>query len=253
MPSLRATACPPRWSPPGGLLRRVALGCGALLLLLGCLLVVTLFVSREESRTLARTTHSGKVLREVGTTGQLVERVGDGAAGADGAAELARSVRTLSHLVADNPPQRRAATGIAADGTMLIEGRLSPARLGALERRIDRFRDVEERLVTQRRARQRDAERLGLIVDLVAFGGGLAFGFTFDTSGPVVRGRDGVAEEDAARPVPVEDRVAADEPVAAERRAVAPTGDRVVATQDGDYVTPAAPAPEAPPRARPPE
>jgi hypothetical protein len=98
----------------------------------------------------------------------------------------------------------------------------------------------------------------GLVSDLVhfipalAFGGGLAFGFSFDTSGPVVRRRDAVVAGEAA-PAPVDDRVAADEPVTAERRAVAPTGDRVAATRDGDYATPTAPAPEAPPRARPPE
>jgi hypothetical protein len=90
----------------------------------------------------------------------------------------------------------------------------------------------------------------GLVSDLVhfipalAFGGGLVFGFSFDTSGPVVR-RGAVVEGDTARPVPVEDRAAADEPVTAERGAV-PT------TRDGDYAT-TAPAPEAPPRARPPE
>jgi hypothetical protein len=89
----------------------------------------------------------------------------------------------------------------------------------------------------------------GVVSDLVhfipvlAFGGGLVFGFTFDTSGPVVR-RDAVVEGEAVRPVPVQDRVAADEPTTAERAAVT--------TTDGDYAT-TAPAPEAPPRARPPE
>jgi hypothetical protein len=95
----------------------------------------------------------------------------------------------------------------------------------------------------------------GLVSDLVhfipvlAFGGGLVFGFAFDTSGPVVR-RGPVVTDETARPVPVEDRVAADEPLTAERGAVP------VTTHDGDYArtaTPAAPPPEAPPRARPPE
>src|SRR5207253_9225970 len=54
----------------------------------------------------------------------------------------------------------------------------------------------------------------GLVSDLVhfiqvlAFGGGLVFGFAFDTSRPVVRRRPTVADE-TARPVPVTDPVAA--------------------------------------------
>ena len=94
----------------------------------------------------------------------------------------------------------------------------------------------------------------GLVSDLVhfipvlAFGGGLVFGFAFDTSGPVVRRGPAVAEP-TARPVPVEDRTAADEPLTAERR----DGPVPTTTRDGDYATTSAPAPEAPPRARPPE
>jgi hypothetical protein len=94
----------------------------------------------------------------------------------------------------------------------------------------------------------------GLVSDLVhfipalAFGGGLVFGLTFDTSGPRLP-REAVVEREAVeRPVPVEDRVvddrvAADEPMTAER---------TVATRDGDYAS-TAPAPEAPPRTVPPE
>ena len=97
----------------------------------------------------------------------------------------------------------------------------------------------------------------GLVSDLVhfipvlAFGGGLVFGFTFDTTGPVVR-RDAVVEGETVRPVPVDDRVAADEPLTAERTAVATDDDVAATTRDGDYAA-TAPAPEAPPRNRPPE
>src|SRR5438067_12058151 len=65
----------------------------------------------------------------------------------------------------------------------------------------------------------------GLVSDLthfipaLAFGGGLAFGFTFDTTGPTVGRRDAVVAGETARPVPVEDRTAADEPTAAARAA----------------------------------
>src|SRR5947208_4926313 len=62
-------------------------------------------------------------------------------------------------------------------------------------------------------------------IPVFAFGAGLVFGFTFDTTGPVVRRRAAVA------PAPVEDRAAADEPVTAERRAV--PADRPV--RDGEY------------------
>ena len=75
-------------------------------------------------------------------------------------------------------------------------------------------------------------------IPVLAFGTGLVFGFSFDTTGPVAR--EPVARRRAA-PVPVEDRTAADEPVTAERRAVP-------ADRDREYV--GAPPPEAPPRAR---
>jgi hypothetical protein len=97
----------------------------------------------------------------------------------------------------------------------------------------------------------------GLVSDLthfipaLAFGGGLAFGFTFDTSGPLVGRRGAVVTDETARPVPVEDRAAADEPITAERTAAASDGG-VATTRDAGYAT-TAPAPEAPPRARPPE
>jgi hypothetical protein len=78
-------------------------------------------------------------------------------------------------------------------------------------------------------------------IPVLAFGTGLVFGFSFDTTGPVAR--EAVARRRAA-PVPVEDRAAADEPVTAERRAVP-------ADRDAEYA--GAPAPEAPPRARTPE
>jgi hypothetical protein len=84
-------------------------------------------------------------------------------------------------------------------------------------------------------------------IPALAFGGGLVFGLTFDTSGPRLP-REAVVEREAVeRPVPVEDRVvddrvAADEPMTAER---------TVATRDGDYATTTAPAPEAPPRTLP--
>jgi hypothetical protein len=85
-------------------------------------------------------------------------------------------------------------------------------------------------------------------IPVLAFGTGLVFGFSFDTTGPAARrpvtGRRGVAPASA----PVEDRTAADEPVTAERRAV--PADRTP-TRDGEYV--GAPAPEAPPRTRTPE
>lgn len=97
----------------------------------------------------------------------------------------------------------------------------------------------------------------GLVSDLIhfipalAFGGGLVFGFTFDTSGPIVR-RDPVVKGETVPPVPVEDRVAADEPLTADRTAD-PTRDGEAVTTDDQYATTTAPAPEAPPRARPPE
>jgi hypothetical protein len=90
----------------------------------------------------------------------------------------------------------------------------------------------------------------GLVTDLtqyipvLAFGTGLVFGFSFDTTGPVARevpagGRRGVA------PVPVEERATADEAMTAERAGVGTDGP---VRGDEEYV--GAPAPEAPPRAR---
>ena len=52
-------------------------------------------------------------------------------------------------------------------------------------------------------------------IPVFAFGAGLVFGFTFDTTGPVVR--DTTVERRSAAPAPVEDRAAADEPLTAER------------------------------------
>jgi hypothetical protein len=52
-------------------------------------------------------------------------------------------------------------------------------------------------------------------IPVFAFGTGLVFGFTFDTTGPVARER--VAGRRRAAPAPVEDRTAADEPMTAER------------------------------------
>jgi hypothetical protein len=65
-------------------------------------------------------------------------------------------------------------------------------------------------------------------IPVFAFGTGLVFGFTFDTTGPVARRRAAVAPA----PAPVEDRTAADEPVTAERRTV--SADRPA--RDGEYV-----------------
>ena len=84
----------------------------------------------------------------------------------------------------------------------------------------------------------------GLVTDflyyipVLAFGSGLVFGFSFDTTGPVVRGRDVVVERDR-EPVPVDngrrglfgrrsattttDSRAADEPLTADRDAATTT------------------------------
>jgi hypothetical protein len=83
-------------------------------------------------------------------------------------------------------------------------------------------------------------------IPVLAFGTGLVFGFTFDTTGPR---RRTVVEDETARPVPVDDVRAADEPLTAERTAPVATS-----RTDGDYATvgPARtvePAPEPPPRA----
>jgi hypothetical protein len=88
----------------------------------------------------------------------------------------------------------------------------------------------------------------GLVTDLLtyvpvlAFGTGLVFGFSFDTTGPVAR-EPVASRREAAAPTPVEERAAADEPVTAERTRVARADDR-----DEEYVT--EPAPEPPPRVR---
>ena len=96
----------------------------------------------------------------------------------------------------------------------------------------------------------------GLLRDLVsmdgvlAFGVGLVFGLTFDTTGP--RTRTVVAEDETVRPVPADtatttDARAADEPLAAERATTTATP-----VLDGEYATTTTtrePAPEPPPRA----
>src|SRR6266480_1612085 len=76
----------------------------------------------------------------------------------------------------------------------------------------------------------RDVHVSGLVTDflyyipVLAFGTGLVFGFSFDTTGPVVRGRD-VAVDRNRRVAPVNGR-AADEPVTAEREATMTSPDR---------------------------
>jgi hypothetical protein len=102
----------------------------------------------------------------------------------------------------------------------------------------------------------RDIHVSGLVTDLLyyipvlAFGSGLVFGYSFDTTGPVVRDRDVVADRDVVEappterrglfgrrrtvtPTPTETR-AADEPLTAEREAVPSstdgTGDRETVT-----------------------
>lgn len=93
----------------------------------------------------------------------------------------------------------------------------------------------------------RDIHVSGLVTDflyyipVLAFGSGLVFGFSFDTTGPVVRGRDVVVERDR-EPVPVDngrrglfgrrsattttDEPAADEPLTADRDATTTSTDR---------------------------
>ena len=61
-------------------------------------------------------------------------------------------------------------------------------------------------------------------IPVFAFGTGLVFGFTFDTTGPVARER--VAGRRRAAPAPVEDRTAADGPMTAERARTTRTADR---------------------------
>jgi hypothetical protein len=82
-------------------------------------------------------------------------------------------------------------------------------------------------------------------IPVLAFGAGLVFGFSFDTTGPVAR-ETVVDRREAVATTPVDERAAADEPVTAERSRVATDDGR-----DADYV--GAPAAEPPPRAREPE
>src|SRR5947207_6765525 len=76
----------------------------------------------------------------------------------------------------------------------------------------------------------RDIHVSGLVTDflyyipVLAFGTGLVFGFSFDTTGPVVRDRDSVVDR-GRRAAPVSGR-ADDEPMTAERRATTPSNDR---------------------------
>jgi hypothetical protein len=99
----------------------------------------------------------------------------------------------------------------------------------------------------------------GLVDDLreaipvLAFGIGLVFGFTFDTSGPRVRTVEPTRRADVIT-TPSEDvRPAADEPVAAERATVTAGDGTPPVTRTDDRVgtttgTPVAPQPEPPPR-----
>jgi len=66
-------------------------------------------------------------------------------------------------------------------------------------------------------------ENLREYASVFAFGLGLVFGFSFDTTGPRVRDRD----------VVVDDRAAADEPLMADRGAVRTAPDREVVTTTG--------------------
>jgi len=67
----------------------------------------------------------------------------------------------------------------------------------------------------------------GLVTDflyyipVLAFGTGLVFGFSFDTAGPRVRGRDVIVDRD--RDVVEDNGQAADEPLTAEREATTAT------------------------------
>ncbi len=73
----------------------------------------------------------------------------------------------------------------------------------------------------------------GLVTDftdyipVLAFGTGLVFGFSFDTTGPVARDRDVVlGREGEAGPTTTPDRRAADEPLTADRDATTTSTDR---------------------------
>jgi hypothetical protein len=100
----------------------------------------------------------------------------------------------------------------------------------------------------------------GLLDDLVkmipvlAFGTGLVFGLTFDTTGP--RTRAVVDDRERVAPVPATDvrrttdARAADEPLAAERETARTDGDAAaVSTTPGPRTTTVEPDPEPPPRA----
>jgi hypothetical protein len=77
----------------------------------------------------------------------------------------------------------------------------------------------------------RDIHVSGLVTDflyyipVLVFGTGLVFGFSFDTTGPVVRDRDVTVNRDRET-APINGR-AADEPVTAEREAAVPSNDRI--------------------------
>ena len=76
----------------------------------------------------------------------------------------------------------------------------------------------------------RDIHVSGLVTDflyyipVLAFGTGLVFGFSFDTTGPVVRGRHVAVDRD--RKVAPVNGLAADEPVSAEREATTTSANR---------------------------
>jgi hypothetical protein len=83
----------------------------------------------------------------------------------------------------------------------------------------------------------RDIHVSGLVTDflyyipVLAFGTGLVFGYSFDTTGPVVRDRDVVDRKrdvivDRNRDVAPDNGRAADEPLTAEREASTTTSDR---------------------------
>jgi hypothetical protein len=70
-------------------------------------------------------------------------------------------------------------------------------------------------------------------IPVFAFGTGLVFGFSFDTTGPVTRDRVAGRRATAPAPAPVEDRTAADEPTTAERATTAPARDEEYAATRG--------------------
>ena len=79
-------------------------------------------------------------------------------------------------------------------------------------------------------------EDLREYLPVVAFAIGLVFGFTFDTTGPRVRRETVERDRREVRPVPVDERTAADEPLTAERRTVpaTTTGDTRVERVEAD-------------------